>query len=100
MAVFNVAGFHVRPGKYAELFDGLKSLKELAERKGATVRVLRQIAGPQLGDVALVLEHADWGEWAKGRSDPEVQQALERRRSDPNPPADLTAAAMWEEVLL
>jgi len=49
MAVLNVVGFHVRPGKYGELFDGLKSLKELAERKGATVRVFRQIAGPQVG---------------------------------------------------
>ena len=98
MAVFNVVGFHVRAGKYGELFDGLKGLKELAERKGATVRVLRQIAGPQVGDVAFVLEHADWGQWGKTRSDPEVQQALERRRSDPNPPADLTGATLWEEV--
>jgi hypothetical protein len=100
MAVLNVVGFHVRPGMYSELFDGLKSLKELAERKGATVRVFRQIAGPQVGDVAVALEHADLVEWAKGRSDPEVQQALERRRKDANPPGDVTAATMWEEIVL
>jgi hypothetical protein len=52
-AVCVVVNFRVKPGKYAELFEGLKAIKKTIEGLGATVIVNRQAFGPEAGIVLV-----------------------------------------------
>jgi hypothetical protein len=100
MAVRAVVNFHPRPGRAADLFEGLKTVKKIVERAGGTFIVNRQVLGAQTGDVVAVSQFADWGTFAKMRSDPEFAQFLETMRNNPNPPMDVVASAVYEEVVL
>jgi quinol monooxygenase YgiN len=100
MTVTTVVAFHVRPGKEGQLLEAIKTVKKIVERAGGTMKVSRQVFGPQPGDVVAVAEYADWSPLAKLRSDPELQQFLERMRNNPEAPAELVVAAAFEEVAL
>jgi len=100
MALLAVVNFHVRPGRYAELFEGLKTVKKIVERAGGTFNVNRQILGPQTGDVVAVSQYADWAAFVKVRSDPDFTKFLETLRNNPNPPMDVVASAVYEEIVL
>jgi hypothetical protein len=99
-AVRSVVNFHVRPGKYSQLFEVLKTIKKIVERAGGTLIVNREVFGPQPGNVVAVGQYPDWGTFAKFRSDAELEQFLERMRSNTDPPADVVASAVFEEVAL
>jgi hypothetical protein len=84
MAVRAVGVFHVRPGKYGQLFEALNVVKKIVERGGGTFVVSRQVFGPQPGSVVAVGRYADWAMFAKVRSDAEFEQFLERMRNNPD----------------
>jgi len=100
MAVRAVAVFHVRPGKYGQLFEALNVVKKIVERGGGTFVASRQVFGPQPGSVVAVGRYADWAMFAKVRSDAEFEQFLEKMRNNPDPPADVVTSAVLEEVAI
>jgi hypothetical protein len=99
-AVLSAVNVHVHPGRYAELFEALKTLKKIVERTGGTFTLNRQAIGPQPGNVVGLSRYADWGGYAKLRSDPEFVRLLETMRNNSNPPADIVASSVYEEVVL
>jgi hypothetical protein len=99
-AVRSAVNFHVHPGRYADLFEALKTVKKIVERAGGTFTVNRQAIGPQPGNVVALSQYADWGALAKVRSDPEFVQFLETIRNNPNPAADIVASSVFDEVVL
>jgi hypothetical protein len=62
--------------------------------------VQRQALGPQPGNVVVLSQYADWGGFAKLRSDPEFAQFVETMPNNPNPPAHIVASSVYEEVML
>jgi hypothetical protein len=100
MAVRSAVNFHVRPGKYSQLFEVLKTIKKIVERAGGTFIVNREIFGPEAGNIVAVAQYPDWGAFAKFRSDGELEKFLEKVRSNTDPPADVVASAVFEEVAL
>ena len=100
MAVRAVVVFHPRPGKDSQLLEAIKAVKKIIERNGGALVVNRQVLGPQPGDVVAVSQYEDWSGYGKVRSDPELQQFLDRMRSNPDPPADVVASAAYEEIML
>ena len=100
MAVRSVINFHVRAGKYNQLFEVLKTIKKIVERAGGTFIVSREVFGPETGNVVAVGQYPDWNAFAKFRSDGELDKFLEKVRSNIDPPADVVASAVFEEVAL
>jgi hypothetical protein len=98
MTVTSVVAFHVRAGKEGQLLEAIKTVKKIIERVGGTVKVNRQVFGPQPGDVVVVAEYADWSGLAKLRSDADFQQFVEKMRNNPDLPADFVLTAVFEEV--
>ena len=43
----SIVNFHVKPGKYSQLFEVLKTIKKIVERAGGTLIVSREIFGPR-----------------------------------------------------
>jgi len=95
-----VVNFRVKPGRYADLFEGLKGAKQLLERLGAKPIVNRVVVGGETGNVIAVAEYADWAAYAKAVSDPEVQKLIDTMRNNPNPPYESITTAIVEEVPL
>ncbi len=99
-AVRVVVNFRVKPGKYADLFEGLKAVKKTVERLGATVVVTRQAFGPEAGNIVLVAQHASWDAFSKVTADPEFARLLETMRNNPNPAWESVTPVLYEEVTL
>jgi hypothetical protein len=87
MAVRAVAVFHVRPGKYGQLFEALNVVKKSVVRGGGTFVASRQVFGPQPGSVVAVGRYADWAMFAKVRSDAEFEKVSREYAQHPDPPA-------------
>lgn len=95
-----IAIFRVKPGRYADLYEGLRPGKKALERAGATVSVVRQEIGAETGSVVVVSRYPDWNTWMKARADQEFTRAREAIRNNPNPPFDSITTAVFEEVAL
>ncbi len=97
-AVRVVVNFRVKPGKYAELFEGLKAVKKTVEGLGATVLVNRQAFGPEAGNIVVVAQYASWDAFAKVSADPGFARLLETMRNNPNPPWESVTPVLYEDV--
>jgi hypothetical protein len=95
-----VVNFRVKPGKYADLFEGLRALKKINERLGATMAVNRQVVGPETGNIFAVVVFKDYAGYAKAASDPELSGLADTMLNNPNPPWDTITIALNEEVAL
>jgi hypothetical protein len=100
MAVRSIVNFHVKPGKYSQLFEVLKTIKKIVERAGGTLIVSREIFGPQTGNIVAVGQYPDWNAFAKFRSDAELEKFLEKMRANADPPAEVVGSAVFEEVAI
>jgi hypothetical protein len=98
--VRGVVNFRVKPGKYGDLFEGLKAVKKIIERLGATVVVNRQVVGHETGNIFAVFVYKDYAAYAKAASDPELSGLIDTMRNNPNPPWDAITVALNEEVAL
>src|SRR6266436_9295607 len=96
-AVTSVVNFRVKPGRYADLFEGIKPVKRSLERLGATILVNRQFVGPETGNVVAVARYPDWAAFAKAASDSELAGLIESMRNNPNPAWETIATAVYEE---
>lgn len=99
-AVRVVANFRVKPGRYADLFEGLKALKKAMERLGATVVVNRQVAGPETGHILVVTTYADYAAFAKSRTDSDLTGAVDAIRNNRDPAHDAITVSLNEEVAI
>ena len=95
-----VVNFRVKPGKEAELLEGLKSVKQHHQRLGAGFMVVRQAFGPETGNIVAVGQYADWAGFAKLHSDPEFAQLLQGWRGNASLPWDSVVASVNEEIAL
>jgi len=98
--VRGVVNFRVKPGRYSDLFEGLKTVKKVLERLGAQVSVNRVAVGGDLGNIVGVAQYADWAAYAKATSDTELQQLIDGMRNNPNPPWESLTSAIVEDVPL
>ncbi|HLW69939.1 MAG TPA: hypothetical protein VKS22_04895 [Candidatus Binataceae bacterium] len=99
-AVRVVANFRVKPGRYADLFEGIKAVKKIAEGLGATGVVSRQTIGPETGNVFAVFVYKDHAAYAKVASDPAVTGLIDSMRNNPNPAWEGLTVSLNEEVAL
>jgi hypothetical protein len=95
-----VVNFRMKPGKEAELLEGLKSVKQHHQRLGAGFFVVRHAYGPEAGNVVAVGQYSGWDGFAKLHSDPEFTKLLEGMRSNANPPWETVTAAVNEEIAI
>jgi hypothetical protein len=95
-----VVNFRVKAGNEAKLLEALRAAKKLFDRLGTTFFVVRQVYGPESGNIAAVTQYSDWNHFARAQSDLEVAQFLETVRKDTNPPWDSLAVSVNEEVAL
>jgi len=99
-AVRVVVNFRMKPGKEADLFEGLRTIKKHHDRLGAGFSVVRQAFGPDAGNIVAVGQYSSWDAFAKLESDPEFTQLLQAMRSNANPPWEAVTASVNEEVAL
>jgi len=95
-----IVNFRVKPGREAELLEGQKAFKKVTARLGASLVVNRQVAGPDTGNIFVVVVFADWAAYAKTASDPELQGLLDALRNNRDPAYDGYTSALNEEVPL
>lgn len=98
-AVRLVLDLKVKPGRQNELLEGLKNLKKVAEKLGASVHVFRA----RVGDPTHIIGVAEWADlvaWAKGSADPELAGLADGMRNNPNPPWETISIQMVEEIPL
>ena len=96
--VRGVVNFRVKPGRYAELFEGIKAVKKVIEKLGATVIVNRQQIGPEVGNVFVVVAYSDYAAYAKVASHPEFSGLIEAMRNNHNPAWESITTTLNEEV--
>ena len=99
-AVRGVVNFHVKPGRYADLFEGLKAVKRIVGRLGANMIVNRQTVGPEVGNIIAVIQYEDWAAYAKAASDPELAGLIDTMRNNANPAWDGIVVSLSEEITL
>jgi hypothetical protein len=99
-AVRVVVNFRVKPGKEADLLEGLRAVKKHLDRLGANFRVVRQVFGPEVRNIVAVGECSGWDHFAKVQSDLEFAQFGQAMRKETNPPWDAITASVNEEVVL
>ena len=98
-AVRVVVNYKVKPGREKDLFEGLRTVKGIVTKLGATaVTVSRQNFGAEAGNIFMVAQLPDWATFAKVSSDQEFQHLLEQLRSNPNPPIESAIVSLNEEV--
>ena len=78
----------------------LRPSRDSRERAGGTLTVSREVFGPQAGNIIAVGQYPDWGAFAKMRSDPEFQSFIEGIRNNSDPPAEIVASGVFEEVTI
>ena len=99
-AVRVVVNFHVKPGRYADLFEGLNAINKIVGRLGASMVVNRQAFGPEPGNTIAVVQYQDWAAFAKAASDPEFERLLDTMRNNANPAWEGIAVSLNEEIAL
>lgn len=95
-----VVNFRVKPGRYADLLEGLKAVKKNLERLGSMFHVNRVAVGNEVGHLIAVGQYADFGAYAKAASDAELIKLVDAMRSNPNPPWESLTTSLVEEVPL
>jgi hypothetical protein len=95
-----VLNFRVKAGKEADLLEAGKTVKKHLDRLGVTSIVVRQVAGPESGNIVAVHQYSDWNHFAKAQSDREFTQFVEGVRRDTNPPWESFTLSISEEVTL
>lgn len=98
--VRGVVNFHVKPGRYNDLFEGLRNVKRLVERLGSQLVVNRVAVGGEVGHIIAVVQYADFAAYARAASDPELAGLIDTMRNNPNPPWESLTTALVEEVPL
>ncbi len=98
--VRGVVNFRVKPGRYADLFEGIKAVKKIIVRLGATLVVNQQTVGPEAGNIVVVIVYADYAAYAKAASDPELSGLIDMMRNNPDPAWEGLTVALNEEVTL
>jgi hypothetical protein len=95
-----VVNFRVKPGRYADLFEGLRAVKKNVERLGSKFYVNRVAVGNDVGNLVAVGQHADFAAYAKAASDAELAKLIETMRNNPDPPWESVTTSLVEEVPL
>jgi hypothetical protein len=95
-----VVNFRVRAGREPDLLEAGKTVKKLLDSLGVTLFIVRQVAGPETGNIIAVQQYSDWTHFAKVQSDREIAQFVERMRQDTNPPWESFTVSISEEVAL
>jgi hypothetical protein len=98
--VRGVVNFRVKPGRYADLFEGIKMVKKVIEKLGANVVVNRQAVGPETGHIFVVVVYESWAAYAKASADPELQGLIDTMRNNANPAWEEITVSLNEEVAL
>jgi uncharacterized protein (DUF1330 family) len=98
--VRGVVNFRVKPGRYADLIEGIRAVKKIIERLGANMVVNRQAVGPETGNIIVVVVYESWAAYAKVTSDPELQGLIDTMRNNANPAWDALTVSLNEEVAL
>jgi hypothetical protein len=99
-AVRLVVNFAVKPGRYNDLFEGLRALKKVVERLGASFVVNRVRVGAEPTHIIAVGVWSDLTAWAKGATDSELTGLLDSMRGNANPSWDSFTVMLLEEVPL
>jgi hypothetical protein len=99
-AVRIVVNFRVKPGKEADLLEGIRAVKKHLDRLGESLTVVRQVSGPEPGNIVAVGQCSGWDHFAKVQSDPELAKLLQDLRSDTSPAWEAMSVAVNEEIVL
>jgi hypothetical protein len=95
-----VVNFRVKAGKEGELLQAAGAFKKVVERLGGAYLVVRQVAGPETGNIVVVHQYTGWDHFAKAVSDREGVQLMEAVRRDTSPPYESFTVSISEEVAL
>ncbi|HLW72198.1 MAG TPA: hypothetical protein VKS22_16430 [Candidatus Binataceae bacterium] len=98
--VRGVVNFRVKPGRYADLYEGLKAVKKLIEGLGAAFVVSRQVIGSESGNVIVVAVYKDYAGYAKVASDAAFSELINTMINNPNPAWEGYTVSLNEEVAL
>ena len=93
-----VLNFRVKPGRYTDLFEGIKAVKKVIEKLGASLIVNRQAVGPETGNIFVVIAYADYAAYAKATSHPELSALVDAARNNPDPAWEGITITLNEEV--
>lgn len=98
--VRGVVNFSVKPGRYNDLFEGIRGVKKIVERLGANLTLNRVAVGAEVGHIIAVVQYENFAAHAKAASDSELQGLIDSMRNNPNPPWESLTTALVEEVAL
>jgi hypothetical protein len=82
-----VVNFRVKPGTEADLLEGIRAIKKHLDRLGESLTVVRQVSGPEPGNIVAVGQCSGWDHFAKVQSDPDLTKLLQdfAQRYEPSP---------------
>jgi quinol monooxygenase YgiN len=100
MPVRTVFLFQVHRGRQNEWLEGLRTVKKVVDRVGGTLSAAVQMVGPTPGHCVVVGQYTDWATLAKVRMDPAYTAFVAQASANPNPPAELTSVAIYEDIAL
>ncbi len=91
------------PGKYQRVRDGVTEMKEILEKQGVNVRLLRPVTGDNPGTLSLVSEYEDWKQFGaaaeKIQSAPAYKALMERAaKSSDDPAVESMSTAFYSTV--
>jgi hypothetical protein len=98
--VRGVVNFRVKPGRYDDLFEGLRGVKKIVERLGSNLTVNRVAVGAEVGHVIAVVQYEDFAAYARAASDAELQRLIDGMRNNSNPAWESLTTTLVEEVPL
>jgi hypothetical protein len=100
--VSHVFMFKPRPGHLEGFLRDLGKINNVVKRAGGKMRVWNQVAGPDAGITAVVIENDDWKGYgayrAKLEADPEFAKLRAEIASRKDPVSELVATGINEEV--
>jgi len=90
------------PGKYQRVRDGVSEMKEILEKQGVNVRLLRPVTGDQQGALSLVSEYEDWKQFGtaaeKIQASPAYQALMERASKSDDPAVESMSTAFYSTI--
>ncbi len=101
-AVSSVLFLKPLPGRLEALMRDITRAEKIIKRVGGSVRAYNEVAGPNAGTIALVIEHSDWKDYgnymAKIEADKDWQSFITEINSAKSPNAERVATGLNVEV--
>ena len=102
MGVTAVQTTRAKSGKYQRVREGVGEMKDILEKQGVSVRLLRPVSGEHRGDLMLVSEYDSWAAFAaaadKIQASPAFKALMERAAKSEDSAIELMSTNFYSDA--